>query len=48
MPYIKTIAPPDANGKLEENYETVSGPPPRGKVATVRLPSRTFVVEREK
>ena len=37
MPYIKTIAPPDATGKLKESYETLSGPSAaRGKVAMVR------------
>jgi alkylhydroperoxidase family enzyme len=37
MPYIKTIAPSDATGKLKESYETVSGPSAaRGKVAMVR------------
>ena len=37
MPYIKTIPPSEATGKLKESYETVSGPSAaRGKVAMVR------------
>ena len=37
MPYIKTIPPSEATGKLKEVYETASGPSAaRGKVAMVR------------
>ena len=37
MPYIKTIPPSEATGKLKEVYETAGGPSAaRGKVAMVR------------
>ena len=37
MPYIKTVAPSEATGKLKEVYETGGGPSAaRGKVAMVR------------
>ena len=37
MPYIKTIPPSEATGKLKEVYETGGGPSAaRGKVAMVR------------
>jgi len=37
MPYIKTIPPADATGKLKEVYSIVAGPSAaRGKVAMVR------------
>ena len=37
MPYIKTIPPSEAAGKLKEVYETGGGPSAaRGKVAMVR------------
>ena len=37
MPYIKTIPPVEATGKLKEVYETAGGPSAaRGKVAMVR------------
>ena len=37
MPYIKTISPSEATGKLKEVYETGGGPSAaRGKVAMVR------------
>ena len=37
MPYIKTVSPLEATGKLKEVYETSVGPSAaRGKVAMVR------------
>jgi len=37
MPYIKTIPPSEATGKLKEVYETAGGPSAaHGKVAMVR------------
>ena len=37
MPYIRTIPPPEATGKLKEIYESGGGPSAaRGKVAMVR------------
>ena len=37
MPYIKTIPPSEATGKLKDVYETSGGPSAvRGKVAMVR------------
>ena len=37
MPYIRTIPPPEATGKLKEVYSASSGPSAaRGKVAMVR------------
>ena len=31
MPYIKTVPPPEATGKLKEGYETIGGPRRRGE-----------------
>lgn len=37
MPYLKTIPPAEATGKLKEVYETSGGPSAkRGKVAMIR------------
>ena len=37
MPYIRTIPPPEATGKLKEIYESGGGPSAaRGKVAMIR------------
>ena len=37
MPYIRTIPPPEATGKLKEIYESSGGPSAaRGKVAMIR------------
>ncbi len=37
MPYIRTILPPEATGKLKEIYESGGGPSAaRGKVAMIR------------
>jgi alkylhydroperoxidase family enzyme len=37
MPYIRTIPPPEATGKLKEIYESGAGPSAaRGKVAMIR------------
>jgi len=37
MPYIRTIPPPEATGKLKEMYESGGGPSAaRGKVAMIR------------
>ena len=37
MPYIRTIPPPEASGKLKEIYESGGGPSAaRGKVAMIR------------
>ncbi len=38
MPYIRTISPSEATGKLKEIYESGSGPSAaRGKVSMIRL-----------